>query len=372
MPEVSVIVPVYKAEPYLQQCVDSVLAQTFADFELILVDDGSPDNCGAICDTYAARDGRVRVIHKENRGPSAARNAGLEIARGKYIYFCDSDDYVEKELLADAVQAMDGYDMVVFNRDNVDGDSGCVTAAKKFPELIRVFNHRKETARFLARDYFTHIIGYTVWLRLFRREIIEKNHLRFPEGLSFAEDQGFVACYLIHAAAIRTIPGVYYHHVYRPNSLLAAQKSQYNFDNNNEISKYIYHHILSAPDNEILKRYFSLIHYGIMNHIIARAKENDPALTIPEIRRILLDEVRDKRFFFEQASALLHAKRLLFQVMGTVNFFVILTEWTYYLNGNRTQYRMMSMLARLAQSAGKLGGLMERILRRALKRGGSK
>ena len=101
------IIPVYNIEPYLRRCVDSVLAQTYTDFELILVDDGSPDNCGTIYDEYAAMDSRVRVIHQANCGVSRARNTGLDAAVGKYVYFCDGDDYVEKELLADAVRAMD-------------------------------------------------------------------------------------------------------------------------------------------------------------------------------------------------------------------------------------------------------------------------
>lgn len=91
---ISVIVPVYNVEPYLRQCIDSILAQTYRDFELILVDDGSPDNCGAICDEYARRDSRIRVIHQENGGLSAARNAGIDIATGEYISFVDSDDVI--------------------------------------------------------------------------------------------------------------------------------------------------------------------------------------------------------------------------------------------------------------------------------------
>ena len=132
MPEVSVIVPVYKVEPYLHRCIDSILGQTFTDFELILVDDGSPDNCGKICDEYAKKDGRVRVVHKENGGVSSARNTGLQIACGKFIYFCDSDDYVEKELLNDTVQAMDGYDLVSFNRDVVDIYGRCIKPASDY------------------------------------------------------------------------------------------------------------------------------------------------------------------------------------------------------------------------------------------------
>lgn len=98
MCEISIIVPVYKVEPYLRKCVDSILAQTFTDFEVILVDDGSPDNSGKICDEYASKDSRVRVIHKKNGGLSSARNAGIDVARGKYLGFVDSDDYIEKDM----------------------------------------------------------------------------------------------------------------------------------------------------------------------------------------------------------------------------------------------------------------------------------
>ena len=93
-PLITVIIPIYKVEKYLPKCLDSVLAQTYSNLEIILVDDGSPDNCGAICDEYAARDSRIRVIHKENGGLSSARNSGIDICRGKYISFIDSDDFV--------------------------------------------------------------------------------------------------------------------------------------------------------------------------------------------------------------------------------------------------------------------------------------
>ncbi len=99
MPKVSVIVPIYKVEEYLPKCVDSILSQTFTDFECILVDDGSPDNCGKICDEYAKKDSRIKVIHKENGGLSSARNAGLDIAQGEYITFVDSDDWINVHML---------------------------------------------------------------------------------------------------------------------------------------------------------------------------------------------------------------------------------------------------------------------------------
>ena len=105
MPQISVIVPVYKVEQYLKRCVDSILHQTFSDLEVILVDDGSPDNCPAMCDELAKADKRIRVIHKENGGLSSARNAGMKIAQGKYIGFVDSDDDVEPDMYETMLEA---------------------------------------------------------------------------------------------------------------------------------------------------------------------------------------------------------------------------------------------------------------------------
>ena len=99
MPKVSIIVPVYNVEPYLRQCLDSILAQTFTDWECILVDDGSKDGSGAICDEYAEKDSRFRVVHQENKGSSAARNEGLSLSKGIYLSFIDSDDWVENNYL---------------------------------------------------------------------------------------------------------------------------------------------------------------------------------------------------------------------------------------------------------------------------------
>ena len=106
-PCISVIVPVYKVEEYLPECIDSILSQTFRDFELILVDDGSPDNCGRICDEYAARDARVRVIHQKNQGLAGARNAALDVAAGEYVTFIDSDDVVSGVYLERLLSVME-------------------------------------------------------------------------------------------------------------------------------------------------------------------------------------------------------------------------------------------------------------------------
>ena len=119
---VSVIVPVYKVEKYLNRCVNSILNQTYKDLEVILVDDGSPDSCPEICDGYAQKDKRVKVIHKENGGQGSARNSGLDVARGEYILFVDSDDYIAKNLIEITLQKAERFDadMVIFDYASVD------------------------------------------------------------------------------------------------------------------------------------------------------------------------------------------------------------------------------------------------------------
>ena len=153
MPEVSVIVPVYKVEPYLHQCVDSILAQTFTDFELILVDDGSPDNCGAICDEYAAQDRRVRVIHLDNGGQGRARNIGMDQATGKYIIFLDSDDYWQHNVLAGLMEQSerDKLDVLRIKYQNVRIKNEGVNELKNEWEY-EVFNPYKRDYR-LDNDY---------------------------------------------------------------------------------------------------------------------------------------------------------------------------------------------------------------------------
>ena len=115
-PLVTVIVPVYKVEPYLRRCLDSIVNQTYKNLEIILIDDGSPDNCGVICDEYAENDKRIKVIHKENGGVSRARNEGINVARGEYIAFVDSDDYIEPDLVEKSCIAVEksGSDFLKF------------------------------------------------------------------------------------------------------------------------------------------------------------------------------------------------------------------------------------------------------------------
>ena len=174
-PEISIIVPVYKVEKYLNSCIESLLSQTFADFEVILVDDGSPDNCPALCDAAAAKDGRIRVIHQANGGVSRARNAGLEIVRGNWVAFVDPDDCVAPQFLEKLHTAA-----VAANAEIAICSSLCIDEAGN---VLPGAEHRiadevltgEETLRRLVVSDFQ-----VSWNKLYRRDIFET--LRFPTG----------------------------------------------------------------------------------------------------------------------------------------------------------------------------------------------
>ena len=179
-PEISIIVPVYKVEKYLNECIDSILAQTFTDFELILVDDGSPDNCPALCDAAAEKDSRVRVIHQQNKGLSGARNAGIDVARGNWLGFVDSDDMIDptfcEKMLHAAVQA--GAEMAV-----------CNILRMKENKALDSYQEHCLKDEVLSREEIVHRIQlspfYMVMTRLCRREVFEK--IRFPEGKNYED-----------------------------------------------------------------------------------------------------------------------------------------------------------------------------------------
>lgn len=176
MPEISIIVPVYKVEKYLDRCVKSILAQTFTDFELILVDDGSPDNCPQMCDEWAKKDERIRVIHKENGGLSSARNAGLRVAVGNYIGFVDSDDWITKDMYEHL------YSLIIKNKMDI---SMCCFARnpKKLEEGLcekgSMYFDKKKLMEFFFRVN-GELSNYAVWNRLYKKELL--NDIRFVEG----------------------------------------------------------------------------------------------------------------------------------------------------------------------------------------------
>ena len=228
-PKISVIVPVYKAEEYLHRCVDSILAQTFQDFEVLLIDDGSPDRSGEICDEYARKDRRVRVFHKENGGVSAARNVGLNNAKGEYVCFVDSDDWVEEEMFAtilDSFQSKKGIDILFWGFQYDDSQLQNGTKRKIYKGVLR-FAYCDTAESILKFIYWLEkrdMFGWT-WNKLFKLEIIQSYQIRFDETISLQEDHLFTLEYAKHVKNLMVLPYYPYHYRVLNGSLMNRRRN---------------------------------------------------------------------------------------------------------------------------------------------------
>lgn len=198
--KVSVIIPVYNGATYLRRCLDSVVAQTYTDYEAILIDDGSTDESGEVCDEYAARDPRFIVRHKENGGVSTARNIGIDIAWGEYLVFVDSDDRIEENMLAEALEIIgkEPVDMVClgYSEEEESGKKEVESFYEKVEgkERIKSFICKMTSGKAEASEH--HVNLYAPWAKLYRRLIIEDSHLRFDKELKVAQDFWFNLCFL--------------------------------------------------------------------------------------------------------------------------------------------------------------------------------
>lgn len=220
-PKISIIVPVYKVEKYIHKCIDSILNQTFKDFELILVDDGSPDNCGKICDEYAKKDSRVIVIHKKNGGQATARNEGLEIARGEYIGFVDSDDYIEPDMYEFL------YKMCVDNNCDIANCSSKIF----FKDRIKVngghgliIHNTREAMRAVIEGY---LYDECLWSKLIKKDLFKE--LRIPDKIAY-EDTAFTYKIIYRAKKVCCKGEAKYNYIKRENSTMDRAVKNLNID----------------------------------------------------------------------------------------------------------------------------------------------
>ncbi len=206
-PLISIIIPVYKVEKYLPRCIESVLNQTYKNFELILVDDGSPDNSGKICDEYALKDNRIKVIHKENGGVSSARNAGVDVVTGKYINFVDSDDWVPNNSLKSL------YDAII--ESNADLSIGGYENRGK---RIKIIKYESEEIDFTSIsdkqiiDVVNRTCMYGPCCKLYKSELIKNNRVFFNQNIKLGEDTLFVRNYLMYINKIQICNDLVYYY----------------------------------------------------------------------------------------------------------------------------------------------------------------
>ncbi len=276
-PFVSIIVPVYNVEKYLNRCMDSLLNQTMQNIEVILVDDGSPDDCPVMCDEYNRKDGRVRVIHKENGGLGFARNTGIDIAEGEYVAFVDSDDYVTTDMCEKLYAAAKKYDAdvayggIFYKSDTYEKVDIPITKETVWKGQYQI---KKLLLDFIATDpgkTRDTIMEVSVWKAIFRRSLFEDNQIRFVSERQFiSEDVIFDIEYLQKCECVVSIPDPVYYYCVNPNSLSKTFRAD-RFLRVKELYFEIIRRLAKVFDEESFK-------YRCDRFLLARARTNAKAI----------------------------------------------------------------------------------------------
>lgn len=288
---ISVIVPVYKVEVYLKRCVDSIINQSYQNLEIILVDDGSPDQCPQICDEYAKKDNRIKVIHKENEGLSSARNIGINVAKGEYIGFVDSDDWI----------ALNMYEILYKVIKYFDADIAC-------GEMVRVSDKEYKKNNYATDDYNFEIFDanefaekyfritsqetvYYAWNKLYKRNVGKK--IVYPQGLIAEDVEGFFYA-LVHSRRIVCINSVIYYYYFRRNSIASVWFTKKHMD----IIK-VWEHVLQLTHQynksewiEYAELNYSRAFLGVLLRLMISGESN----VYPSERQYLINEIKNHSY----------------------------------------------------------------------------
>ena len=290
---ISVIIPVYNVEEYLRECIDSVLSQTYENYEIILVDDGSTDNSGKICDEYAEKNNKITVIHKENGGLSDARNTGLSLANGEYIYFLDSDDYIIPETFAELVSAIkkDNSDFVFFDAKSFEDENKSFNIEQRY-----VRKKKYETAK--GEEVLTQLLNNkeyhsSVPLCFIKKELLEKEKLNFINGI-FYEDTIFTYKLFMLASSVSYCSKPLYYRRYRNASIMTTKKNKRYFDS---ICR-VYEEVLNFSKKEnklhlaVAKKYIARCAFNVFNNYekLNREDKNNCKNKLSEIKKIILND----------------------------------------------------------------------------------
>ncbi len=288
--KVSVIIPIYNTEKQIHRCVESILTQTYHNLEIILVDDGSRDNCPEICDDYARSDPRIRVIHKEYGGSADAKNAGLKAFTGDYVYFLDSGDYVENTLIEIALKnaIATSADLVVFNYNKLDDFDNLLAPVTFQAATYEIEGHNR--LKYIVKNLQQYPWGWEVGNRLFRGELIRRNDLIFWDSeLILTEDLGFSLCYTLHAEKISYIPDVLYHYYIRKASPRAGAPTEPMLKEATELIKCLEDKITLTMKGSKTDREAWILLFGILNEQLGK-------LTFYNYKNALAS-IKDKKFF---------------------------------------------------------------------------
>lgn len=339
MPKISVVVPVYNVVDYLPRCIDSILAQTFSDFELILVDDGSTDSCGAICDDYAQKDSRIVIIHKENGGVSKARNAGIDIAVGEYISFVDSDDYIKPDFLETLYNEIikGDFDCVASGFARKDSFDNTISEWVAVPHIVE-FNNNEERMRYIICKVLKGKTGWELWTRLFNASIIKQHNIRMCETCDdFAEDLGFFLAFLLHCKKVISINYIGYCYFQREESMMHNSQNIIRLNEMNELSKW-YYALLNNENDKVLLKDFSLVHFFLIYNQLQKANSFKYFHMVPEI----CQSINDYEWYKKHIKKVVIKPRMLFPFYKKKIVFQYRNLCFYTIHKNYRLFRKIS------------------------------
>ena len=305
IPKISVIIPVYNAEKYLYRCIDSVLAQTYQDFELLLIDDGSKDSSGIICDEYAAKDARLRVFHKENGGVSDTRNYGLDLAHGKYLMFLDSDDFwLRNDVLEMLIGKAEENDL-----DIIRGEYSAMLEDGTLAWNREISAERRNHAGQILTnvEFLEYAIHGEFFLPLSMIKLSSIGKLRFEVGRVFLEDMLFYSTYLLHSLRCMYVPNIRFY-AYRKNEGSASNEANVRKLADSFSMCYRFHDLAQNTRDVALKNKFVynsiMMYYWTLETVAMKAYYPQRKRLIVELKlEILIHDVRNwirdsSQFFF--------------------------------------------------------------------------
>ena len=288
---VSVVIPIYNSEKYLNKCLDSIVSQTYTNLEIILLNDGSSDSSGDICKSYAARDSRIKYIDKKNEGQSITRNRGIDEAKGRYLYFMDSDDYIDSGFIENALDVITIHkaDCAIFNYYHIYG-KGIPIKERDFLEGTYDLTNVVDRYNFFVKVFLPYKCGFEVWNRLYDANIIKNNDLRFPVFKPVVgEDVCFNFLYFLCAGKVQVSNDRYYYYVQNEGSTMDLNRGDIQLNRYNEISKIGYEFIEGNKTLKYIKENYAFIHillayHELMNYDLKGTKKQ-------------LGRIKDKKHF---------------------------------------------------------------------------
>jgi len=316
---VSIIVPVYNSEKYVDKCINSILNQTYKNIELILIDDGSIDNSGHLCDVYANVDRRVKVIHMKNSGVSSARNKGIEAARGKFIQFVDSDDYIEKNMVETLVHEINNnVDIVLCGYKRLTKDNNRIINAKNSNLYKQVSITKEMFLNQFDNFYKNQYINY-LWNKLYFSSIIKKNGIEFDNSIDWGEDLMFNLEYLGYCNNITIIDKLLYNYINYNNDSITSKFNSELYNNQQNMYKKVREFLKSnnkylGENKQVVERKFTDAIVMCLSNLFYKNSNYNKIEIINKISEIIEDDVvREDLKYFADGSI---SKKMIGKLIG--------------------------------------------------------